>query len=177
MNYACANCGQNPAPAPGRYCTACEYQFAALPQPWLCSFCGSANQQGQSVCWQCHNNGLTPQQMTTPQPPAGEYWQCACGYAFNESSRCSNCKQAKPITPWKCSTCGYEYSLYDICDKCKNPKGKRIHNPPKETPREPPKPWKCSDTKCGYEYNMEPTCFKCKKAKPRSGSKSCCVVL
>lgn len=168
MNYACTNCRQNPVASPGYYCSTCLPSFQPLP----CAYCGAANQPGQPACWQC-NSALA----ALPTPPTNPQanWQCACGYAYNVSSTCSNCHRAKVLVPWKCDTCGYEYSLYEACDKCKNPKvGKKIYAPPTTAPKQPQKPWKCA--KCQYEYNLEDICLKCKTAKPKPrATPGCCV--
>jgi len=172
MNYACANCRQTPVSNPGYYCNACSTPSQSLS----CAYCGAANQPGQPACWQC-NAALTsppPQPMSTPPTNPQANWQCKCGYTFNVGPSCSNCHQAKAFNPWKCDVCGYEYNLYEACNTCKNPKGKAIYPPPKNTKRDPKKPWKCPNTKCAYDYNLDDTCLKCKTGKPKSTG--CCVV-
>lgn len=200
MNYPCANCQRNPVPSPASYCVPCAQQFSALPsipdpsnptQPWTCTYCGNGNQPGQQTCWHCQKVNFAQVQSPPPEiaapaaasVPPTNYWQCKCGYAFNEGTHCQNCKTAKTVMPWTCTACGYEYSLYDVCGRCKNPKGQKIHPPPPPTSSGPPKPWTCPQPKCRYEYNMEAACIKCKAPKPNSRpplasgkKKACCVV-
>ena len=178
MNYACANCRQNPVSSPDYYCNACSTASQSLS----CANCGAANQPGQPACWQCNAALTSPPPQPMPPINSQANWQCKCGYAFNVGPSCSNCHQAKAFNPWKCDTCGYEYNLYEACDKCKNPKGKTIYPPPPNPKAGPKEPWKCPNTKCGYEYNLEGACLKCKTAKPKPKPKpghqpqSCCAV-
>lgn len=172
LHTKCVGCGRDKAgPVPQQpvmpqmpssvwTCGNCSYEYNNVNQHLVCQRCGTQKPQveeqkvqrsAQQPAWSVSLPIKPP-----PAQPAGDYWRCQCGYAYNIQGMqvCGQCQRpyvrpdvARPKIsnqPWTCALCKFTPNFrQDICSKCDQPRQEEIpppYIPPNPQPQPPQHP-------------------------------------